>query len=188
MKNKVNGKGLTVSVFGSSQAREGRPKYEEARALGRMLAERGYNIRCGGYGGTMEAVSRGASEAGGGATGITVKTFDPLPANQWVQEEMKASDLFQRLQELILPAQGYIVLKGGLGTLTELMLTWTLLQVRTVWNRPLILVGGHWEPLLEALSREMEIAPRDLRHLCLVSSVEEAAEELEGALREDARG
>lgn len=181
-------KGIIVSVFGSSRARQGDPKYEEARALGRMLAERGYRIRCGGYGGTMEAVSRGAREAGGEATGITVRAFDPLPANQWLEEELKASDLFQRLRELILPADGYVVLRGGLGTLTELMLTWTLLQVRRIRGKPLILVGEHWQPILETLSREMEVRERELRHLRLVSSIAEAVEELEGALRRAASG
>jgi len=182
------GRGLTVSVFGSSRAREGEPQYEEDRALGRMLAERGYRIRCGGYGGTMEAVSRGAREAGGEATGITVRAFDPLPANRWLGKELKAPDLFQRLQELIFPAHGYIVLRGGLGTLTELMLTWTLLQVRAIRGKPLILVGEHWTPVLETLSREMELGERELRHLRLVGSIAEAVEELEGALRRAASG
>lgn len=170
-----------VSVFGSSKAEEGSFHYEEARALGRMLVQRGFRVRCGGYGGTMEALSRGAREAGGQPTGVTVAAFDPLPANPWLGEELKAPDLFQRLRELILPASGYIVLKGGLGTLTELSLAWTLLEVRAIGRRPLILVGKEWVSVLGVLAGELEVGERDLAHLSLVDSVEEAVEELAGA-------
>jgi len=58
------GKEFIVTVFGSSRPREGEADYEEARILGRALAQHGF-FCSGGYGGVMEAVSRGAKEAAG---------------------------------------------------------------------------------------------------------------------------
>ena len=54
-----------VTVFGSSRPREADADYGEARALGRVLAENGFAVCSGGYGGVMAGVSRGAKEAGG---------------------------------------------------------------------------------------------------------------------------
>jgi uncharacterized protein (TIGR00725 family) len=53
-----------VTVFGSSRPIVGNADYEEARALGKALAERGLAVCSGGYSGVMEAVSRGAKDAG----------------------------------------------------------------------------------------------------------------------------
>ena len=60
-----------VTVFGSSRPPAGHADYEEARALGAALATRGFAVCTGGYGGTMEAASRGAKEAGGKVYGVT---------------------------------------------------------------------------------------------------------------------
>jgi len=53
-----------VAVFGSSEPQPGEVAYEAARGLGRALAGRGLIVVNGGYGGVMEASSRGAREAG----------------------------------------------------------------------------------------------------------------------------
>jgi uncharacterized protein (TIGR00725 family) len=65
-----------VAVFGGHAPAPGSADYEMARELGRRLAEAGFIVMSGGYGGTMEAVSRGAREAGGLAIGVTVDLFD----------------------------------------------------------------------------------------------------------------
>jgi len=49
-----------ITVFGSSRPRENEADYEEAMALGQALGEAGFAVCSGGYGGVMEAVSRGA--------------------------------------------------------------------------------------------------------------------------------
>jgi len=58
-KAKDAGRRAVVSVFGANDAREGDEAYETARAVGRKLAESGYAVANGGYGGTMEASARG---------------------------------------------------------------------------------------------------------------------------------
>ena len=69
-------KGSIVTVFGSNAPKEGEADYEQARALGRELAQSGYVVATGGYFGTMEATSRGAKEAGGHVIGVTAAVFD----------------------------------------------------------------------------------------------------------------
>ena len=60
-----------VSVFGGSAPKPGSPAYEEAQRCGALLAQAGWTVATGGYRGVMEAVSRGAHEAGGHVIGVT---------------------------------------------------------------------------------------------------------------------
>ena len=77
-----------VTVFGSGLPKPGDAHYTEARALGAELARRGFVVCTGGYGGVMEAVSRGAKEAGGRTIGVTAAVFSAR-ANTWVDEEIR---------------------------------------------------------------------------------------------------
>ena len=63
---------MKISIFGGSHPKPGDQAYEEAMLLGRLLAIAGHTILTGGYIGTMEAASRGASEAGGHAPALLV--------------------------------------------------------------------------------------------------------------------
>ncbi|MFQ5342158.1 MAG: hypothetical protein ACE5F6_11500, partial [Anaerolineae bacterium] len=64
-----------VAVFGGGAPPPGSPAYAEAERLGRLLARAGYSVLNGGYSGTMEAVSRGANEAGGHVIAVTSQVF-----------------------------------------------------------------------------------------------------------------
>jgi len=95
---------MRVSVFGGSQPKEGDAAYAEAREVGRLLAERGHTVLTGGYIGTMEAVSRGAHEAGGHVIGVTcedIEAWRKVKANSWVKEEIRKKTLVERLHTLI---------------------------------------------------------------------------------------
>src|SRR5947208_13693945 len=65
----------SVVVFGSSQAPRDSPHHRLAGELGAALARRGAEVRCGGYGGVMEAVASGAKSAGGRVVGCTRGRF-----------------------------------------------------------------------------------------------------------------
>jgi uncharacterized protein (TIGR00725 family) len=115
-----------ITVFGSSRPAPGSPAYETARALGAALARTGFAVATGGYGGTMEAASRGAREArlpdgqaGGKVIGVTAEEFSS-PANQWVEEEIRVKTWQDRLMKLVELGAGYVALPGGTGTLVEL--------------------------------------------------------------------
>ena len=95
---------MNISVFGGSQPKEGDAAYTEAQELGKLLAQRGHIVLTGGYIGTMEAVSRGASEAGGHVIGVTcedIEAWRAVSPNQWVKEERREKTLLGRLQVLI---------------------------------------------------------------------------------------
>jgi predicted Rossmann-fold nucleotide-binding protein len=63
-----------ITVFGSSRARGGDELYVEAWRMGQLLGQSGFDVATGGYSGVMEAVSRGAHEAGAHVVGVTMKT------------------------------------------------------------------------------------------------------------------
>lgn len=164
-----------VTIFGASSPRPGSPEYEEARRLGRLLAQAGFAVCNGGYSGTMEASARGAMEAGGATIGITNALFDPKPANRFITEERKAPDFFERLRRLLTLGDAYICLRGSVGTLTEFSLAWTLLQTGAVSPRPFICVGPAWPQVLEAYRDNLPLRAKDFRLVTCVSSVEQAA-------------
>ncbi len=144
------GRGRTVAVFGSSRRDEGTPHYAEVYELGRWLARAGYAVLSGGYGGSMAAVSRGAAEAGGRVIGVTCAIFDPLPPNPWVAEEIKTTDLMERLAAMMRCSDAFIAARGGIGTLSELTLVWSLIQTRSMQGKPLVLLGEDWTPVIDA--------------------------------------
>lgn len=151
-----------ISVFGSSAPAPGSEAYESARLVGRLLAEAGLAVATGGYSGTMTAVSQGAAEAGGHVIGVTsaqIEQFRPMAANQWVVEEIKYESLRDRLMHLVLNNDGMIVLPGGIGTLSEMALAWSFLQVGEVNPRPLALIGDMWRDGIRGFYRQ-EYVPR----------------------------
>jgi uncharacterized protein (TIGR00730 family) len=142
---------LKITVFGGSQPKEGDSAYHEAYELGKLLAQAGHRVLTGGYIGTMEAVSRGANEAGGHVIGVTcdeIEKWRPVKPNHWVKEERRFSTLQERLSELIHGCDAAIALPGGPGTLTEIALTWNLMIVESLPRRPLVLVGIGWQTVL----------------------------------------
>jgi uncharacterized protein (TIGR00730 family) len=170
-------KGTIISVFGSSAPREGEPDYEQAKSLGRRLAEAGYVVATGGYTGTMEAISRGAREAGGHVIGVTTAIFDKMRsgANTYLDEEVKFPTLFQRLHHLVTFADAWVVLPGGIGTLSEVALTWSLMQVDELPRRPFIVVGAMWRKMLQAFCENGYV---DLHHHALIQYAETVEEVL----------
>jgi uncharacterized protein (TIGR00730 family) len=143
----------TVSVFGSSAPREGDGLYEDGLSLGAGLAQAGFAVATGGYSGVMESVCRGAAEAGGWTIGFTcdqLELWRPGPANRWVQHEVRSATLRERVVRLIEAGTVLIALAGGIGTLSEVALTWSLLQTGELSARPLILVGESWAETLRA--------------------------------------
>jgi uncharacterized protein (TIGR00725 family) len=147
--------GKIVTVFGSSRPRAGEPDYEDARRLGSELARRGFQVCSGGYAGVMEAVSRGAKEAGGRTIAIT-STFFRTQTNSWVDEEHAASTWQERLFELIRFGDGFVACKGGTGTLVELAVVWEMLNKRVMAGKPFVALGDFWAPIIERV-REVEI-------------------------------
>jgi uncharacterized protein (TIGR00730 family) len=146
-----------ITVFGSSRPREGEPDYEEARELGRAIADAGFAVCSGGYGGTMDAVSRGAKDRGGKTFGVTAEFFTAAKANDWIDVEVRVQTWQDRLFELIRLADGFVACKGGTGTLVELSVVWEMLNKSVIQPKPFAVLGNFWEPIIERV-REVELA------------------------------
>src|SRR5260370_21098230 len=150
------GRESIVTVFGSSRARAGDADYEEARTLGRALAKHGFSVCSGGYGGVMEAASRGAKEAGGKTYGVTADFFKNAKLNAWVDEEVRMKTWEERLFELIRRADAFVACKGGTGTLVELAVVWEMLNKAVMTAKPVAVLGDFWRPVLDRV-REGEL-------------------------------
>ncbi len=149
---------MNVTVFGGSQPKQGSLPYIEAYQLGKLLAQTNHTVLTGGYIGTMEAVSRGANEAGGHVIGVTcneIERWRGVGANVWVIEERKFETLRQRLDGLIDGCDAAIALPGGPGTLTEIALMWNLMIVDAIHRKPLILVGLGWQTMFDQAYHEL---------------------------------
>ncbi|MFN2215313.1 MAG: LOG family protein [Anaerolineales bacterium] len=142
---------MKISVFGGSSPSEGSPAYQQAYELGQNLALDGHTVLTGGYIGTMEAISKGASEGGGHVIGVTcqqLESWRPINANKWVKEERRKETLQDRLLELIENCDICMALPGGAGTLTEISLCWNLMIIHAIQPKPLILIGIGWKHVM----------------------------------------
>jgi len=144
-----------ITVFGSSRPSEDHADYWEARLLGRALVEAGFAVCSGGYAGVMEAASRGAKEAGGKTYGVTAEFFKPR-ANAWIDTEIRVTTWQERLFELVRVADGFVTCKGGTGTLVELAVVWEMLNKAVIGNKPVVVLGEFWTPILDRV-REVEV-------------------------------
>jgi uncharacterized protein (TIGR00730 family) len=176
--------GKVVTIFGSSRPQAGEPDYEVARKLGRLLAEAGFTVCNGGYGGTMEATARGAKEAGGSTVGITMEFVNPQ-ANQWIDKTIVAKTLVDRLMKLVEIGDAYIVLRGGTGTLLELAAVWELMNKRVIKSRWVVAVGKFWNSTIETVKKELSLEGSEwsAKHVTVVSDPEDCVRILKDLLR-----
>jgi len=154
----------TITVFGTAKAEPGDAVYELARQVGRVLAQAGFTIANGGYGGTMLAAAKGAVELGGKAVGITCSVFKGSTANEYISRQIITSSLDERLDMLIKLGDGYVVLPGGTGTLLELAKIWELKNKGFLKkSKPIILVGEFWKPLLDVIAADDRNSSRHIK-------------------------
>jgi uncharacterized protein (TIGR00730 family) len=144
-----------ITVFGTGRAQPGGPAFVLAEQLGRALAQAGFTIINGGYGGTMLAAAKGAAEAGGTVIGVTCRAFKNSVANEFITREAVTDSLQERLHNLIKAGRAYVVLPGGTGTLLELAAVWELKNKGFLdRGKPIILVGDFWKPLVDLVSMD----------------------------------
>lgn len=170
----------TIAVFGASGSVEGDVQYEAAMQCGRLLASAGFSVATGGYSGAMEAVSRGAKEAGGHVIGVTAPSVfsDRAKANDHISLELPATSLTHRIGLLTEGTAGSIALWGSLGTAAELMVAWNLAYVAPFSNqtpKPVVAVGEPWVSLVPHLEAVLAITPD---FVSIFRSVDTAVEEL----------
>ena len=144
-----------------------------------MLAEAGFIVCNGGYSGTMTASSRGAKEAGGRTVGITTEVFK-RSSNAWTDVESRAENSMERLIVMTSVADAFIVLRGGVGTLSEMAFVWSSAAVGEL-RKPILLMGDVWQKTISDLSSHLLIKDSDTEVLSIVETPEEAVELLNAA-------
>ena len=143
-----------VTVFGSSQVGREDPLYRTAVEIGRGLACGGNAVMTGGYYGLMEAVSKGAREAGGKVIGVTTDQIGArynLAPNAFNSEIVHFATLRDRLTYMVEHADAYLALPGGTGTLHEIAETWELMRIGGIPQRPFVCYGSLWDGIIHAL-------------------------------------
>jgi len=144
----------TIAIFGTGRAEPGDAAYTLAEETGKLLAQAGFTIANGGYGGTMLAAAKAAAQAGGKTIGVTCSAFRAKP-NEYITREIVTNSLDERLDTLIKLGQAYVVLPGGTGTMLELAKVWELKNKGFLQeHKPIILVGAFWKPLVDLIATE----------------------------------
>ncbi len=170
-----------ITVFGSARTKEGSPMYEDAKALGKGLAEHGYGVITGGGPGIMEAANRGAYEADGLSIGLNIKLPMEQSANKYQNLGLDFRYFFIRKVCFLKYTQGVVVYPGGFGTLDELFEVVTLVQTDKINKIPIAIVGeDFWNPMLEwikaSLIAEGMISEHDPKLIKVCKSHEQALE------------
>lgn len=163
---------MTITVFGSSQPLAGDEEYETAYQLGKLIGESGISVCTGGYQGIMDAVSKGASESKVEVIGVTVDLFSAKPS-KFLTKEIKCDTLFERIQKLIDLGDGYIVLRGGTGTLVELSIAWELINKKLSQHKPIACHGGMWEKIVNSMEERVKFEGRETGLVKCFDSVDE---------------
>ena len=175
-----------VTIFGSARIESGCALYAQARELSEALSRLGCGIITGGGPGLMQAANEGASIAGGGnsdkSIGIIVDLPRGIDPNPFVGRAFQHKTFFSRLHHFVIASDAFVVLPGGIGTLLELSMIWQLLQVRKLYDTPLILIGEMWRDLMGWSGQHMRdhnmplASPVDLEIPTCVNTAAEAVE------------
>ena len=171
--------GPAIACFGSARTKPDDPTYTIGEEVGRKLTAAGFAVITGGGPGAMEAVNKGASEAGGTSVGLGIELPFEAGLNQWVDIGINFRYFFARKTMFVKYSQGFIVLPGGLGTLDELFEALTLVQTQKVTSFPLVLLGvDYWRGMIAWLRDTAlthgTINQSDIDMLILTDDVDEA--------------
>src|SRR5947208_13660610 len=148
-----------VTIFGSARLKPGTFAYESVKQLAAELTRMGCDIMSGGGPGLMQAANEGAHSVDPKglkrSIGIRVELPFEQQVNPFVSDAYEHRTFFSRLHHFMIISDAFVVVPGGVGTLLEMSLAWQLLQVRKLYNTPLILVGKMWAELIDWSRRSM---------------------------------
>ena len=164
-----------ITVFGSSIPKPGDEEYTTAYNLGKNLASHGLNVCTGGFQGIMDAVSKGATECGGEAIGVTLDIYNAV-ASKYLTKQISCRSLTERLQNLIEIGDAYIVLQGGTGTLLELSLVWEYMNKNMIDIKPFACHSTMWKQIVDVMEKQIQKEKRKTGLLMCFDNIDECAE------------
>jgi uncharacterized protein (TIGR00730 family) len=126
----------------------------------------------------MEAVNRGASEAGGVSVGLGIELPFEQRLNDWVDVGINFRYFFARKTMFVKYAQAFVIMPGGFGTLDEMFEALTLVQTQKVTRFPVVLYGvEYWRGLIDWLKAAVlpggKIKESDLDLVLLSDDIDE---------------
>ncbi len=145
-----------ITIFGPGNVESDHPLYREAEQLGTLLGEAGFNVVTGGYGGVMEAASKGAQMTGVKVIGVTAEVYFARgrEPNAFISREIKVKSAVDRLMELIDLADASVAIGASPGTLIEVMTVWDYMLKNFITPRPMILVGQAWSAVAHVFDND----------------------------------
>ena len=162
-----NARTMRVCVYCASSNSIAPAYHDDARELGRLLAEAGHEIVYGGGArGSMGALADGALGAGGRVHGVLPHFMREL---EWAHEQLSklelVDDMRERKHRMLEHADAVVALPGGCGTFEELFEVLTLKRLGIV-RVPVVLVDtlGYFDDLVRALERSVREGFMDDRH------------------------
>jgi uncharacterized protein (TIGR00730 family) len=195
-RSKIDPSHFRVAIFGSARLSKGDVRYKQVFSLAKMIAKAEMDVVTGGGPGLMDAASRGhhagrKGKKGAHSIGLTIN----LPREQHdgyhldiKKDFMRFSNRLDSFMEL---SNAVVVAPGGIGTLLELLYTWQLVQVKHICETPIILLGAHWQGLLDWIKKEMVrkklMSSSDFSNVFVVKS-SSAAMKLLKKVQEDSLG
>src|SRR5512135_2158164 len=177
------GTGPAVTVFGSARAKDSDNRYQTARRLGKIMAEKGITVITGGGPGIMEAANRGAYETGGKSIGLNIQLPLEQEHNPYLTKAITFRHFFIRKVMLVKYSSAFIIFPGGFGTMDECFEALTLIQTMKIKPFPVIMVdkdfwSGLWDWVGSRLIRENMISHADLELFSFIDDPLEIADKV----------
>jgi hypothetical protein len=181
-----------VSVFGSARTRPGDPDYNQAKAFGETIAQRGWMVVTGAGPGSMAAANDGAGSAA--SFGVNIRLPFEAEPNPFIAEDPKLINFkyfFTRKLMFIKEAEAFVLLPGGFGTMDEAFELLTLVQTGKSDLHPIVLLdapgGEFWSGWMRFVAEDLlakgYVSAPDLRLFMVTDSVDAAVEEVTGFYR-----
>ena len=152
---------------------------EIAFAVGKKIAERGFNVVYGGANvGLMGKVADGALSAGGEVYGVIPKViFDFEVAHNEISKLYTVENMHERKLKMVELSEAFIALPGGFGTMDELneIITWKQIKLH---NKPIAIFNylGYYDHYIDFLKTGVNVGLISKEHfdmLIISDSIEE---------------
>ncbi|KAG5467311.1 hypothetical protein CUR178_00953 [Leishmania enriettii] len=181
-----------VAIFGWSRTEEGTPRWLQAESVGRLAAQNGFTVVTGGYGGSMEAISKGAREVKDAAAadspaasvevvGIVVSQLFPdrlTEGNRYLTKLLDSTSMLHRIEQLTTLSRYFIILPGTTGTLQELVTIWVqkTIHPRDLPMPVIVAFRDPWERCCQGIIESLQLPSQQANAIHFVDTPEEAIE------------
>lgn len=150
-------KDFRVAVFGSARIKQKDPTSREIYKLAKLIAGENIDIVTGAGPGIMQAANKGHRDGRKDqdvhSFGLNIRLPKEQKANRHLDIKKEFHRFSERLDTFMMMSNAVVVAPGGVGTLLEFLYAWQLVQVKHIFDIPIILLGSMWAGFLEWVRR-----------------------------------